>query len=137
MFEQTKRGVTPFFLAPFPAGTFFSEYWGRSPLVIRRETPGYFCGTVDLSDLDRLVTSVRIPANNLNLAQGDTALPFSSYSIDNSFVDKSRVLTLHQQGATIILRSVEQWSPALNRVRIMAEEFFGVEAQVNVYLTPP
>ncbi|MGE3509732.1 MAG: cupin domain-containing protein [Vicinamibacterales bacterium] len=118
------------------ADAFMSEYWERCKLLIGRADPDYFKEVVDIAELDRLVSSVRIPATNLNLARGDTPLPLSSYTSGSSYVEKSRVISLHQEGATVILRSVEQWSPALNRLRIAAEEFFGFESQVNVYLTP-
>src|SRR6185503_10903815 len=121
----------PDFLAPLSADHFFAEYWGRKRLAIHRGAPDHFRDVVDLRELDRLVTCVRIPVANFNLAQGDMPLPFPSYSTGGTFVDKARALTLHQQGATVILRSVEQWSPAINRLRIAAEEFFRCEAQVN------
>lgn len=127
----------PKFLAPTTSERFFREHWGRQRLLVDRAEPGYFRDVVDLRELDRLVTSVRIPVTNFNLARGDTPLPFAAYCSGPQFVDKRRALALHQQGATVILRSVEQWSPTLNRVRIEAEEFFGCEAQINVYLTPP
>jgi len=132
-FEQRVPG----FLAPVTTDRFLSEHWGRKPLVIERGDPTYFNTVIDLREIDRLVTSIRIPSTNFNLAQDDDPLPFAAYCSGGSFVDKQRALSLHRQGATVILRSVEQWSPAFNRLRAVAEEFFGCEAQVNVYLTPP
>lgn len=126
----------PIFLAPFSTEKFKSQYFGRSMLVIHRKAPLHFSKYVSLAHIDELVTSVRIPATNLNLAQGNTPLPLDAYCVGGSYVDKRRVLALHHQGATIILRSVEQWSPELNRLRIAAETFFGFECQINVYITP-
>ena len=128
---------TPKFLAPISVERFFADHWGRERLIIHRDQPDFFRDDVDLGELDRLVTSVRIPVTNFNLARGDTPLPFSDYCVGSSFVDKRRAIDLHQGGATVILRSIEQWSPGLNRLRIAAEEFFRCEAQINVYLTPP
>jgi ribosomal protein L16 Arg81 hydroxylase len=126
---------TPSFLAPFAPEAFFAEHWDQTPVLIARDDRDHFRDVVDLEELDRLVTSARIPVTNLNLARGDSPLPFASYS-QGSLVDQARVLALHREGATIILRAVEQWSPALNRLRIAAEELFQLEAQINVYLTP-
>lgn len=125
------------FLAPEPMHRFFSDYLDRAMLVVRRQNPGYFDSLMTLADIDTLVTSVRIPAANLNLADGDMPLPPEAYCSNGSFVDQRRVLELHRAGATIILRSVEQWCPALNRLRALAEGFFGYPAQINIYLTPP
>ncbi len=134
---MTLEHPVPDFLAPIAADRFFAEHWGRKRLIVRRGDPGYFRDIIGLPELDRLVTSLRIPSTNFNLAQDNDPLPFSAYCSSGSFVDKQRALTLHHQGATVILRSVEQWSPDLNRLRAAAEAFFRCEAQINVYLTPP
>ncbi len=135
--ETTTTAKTPHFLAPCHTSAFFDTHWERTRLVVKRGDPGYFRDVLGLAELDRLVTSVRIPVTNLNLAQGDHPLPFSAYTTDGSYVDKAAVVALHQQGATVILRSLDQWSPGLTRLRVSAEELFGCESQVNVYLTPP
>lgn len=128
---------SPLFIAPFAAHVFKTEYFERNRLLVRRNDAGYFQGVVDISHIDELVTAVRIPPSNFNLALDEEPLPLDAYCVGSTYVDKAKVLALHQEGATIILRAVEQWSPALNRLRIMAEQFFKCECQINVYLTPP
>lgn len=128
---------SPRFLSPVPVDRFMADHWGRKVLHVRRGDPDYFTALLSAAELDRIVTSIRIPASNFNLARGDDPLPFASYCVGNDFVDKRRALALHQQGATIILRALEQWSPGLNRLRVEAETLFGCESQINVYLTPP
>src|SRR5205807_2247038 len=104
----------PLFLAPLCAERFLVEYWGRRLFVANRSEPSFFHNIVRLSELDRLVGSTRLPLANFNLAQGDAPLPVADYCVGGSFVNKERALALHQAGATIILRSIEQWSPGLN-----------------------
>jgi ribosomal protein L16 Arg81 hydroxylase len=128
--------TVPIFLLPFSSETFRSEYLGKAILEIQRYDAQYFSKVLSLSEIDELVTSVRIPATNLNLARGDTPLPAEQYCIGGAYVDKRRMLDLHKAGATIILRSMEQWSPQLNRLRVAAESFFHVDCQINVYVTP-
>ncbi|MFC4161894.1 cupin domain-containing protein [Chitinimonas lacunae] len=127
----------PFFLAPISASTFLNEYLDRNRLLIKRHDPHFFDQLIGMGEIDRLVTAVRIPATNFNLARDNDPLPQSLYCSGGGFVDKARMLAQHEDGATIILRSIEQWSPPLNRLRIMAEQFFGFESQINAYLTPP
>lgn len=127
----------PIFLQPFSADLFQLNYIDKERLVIHRNDESHFRDIVDLAHIDEMITSVRIPATNLNLAQDDAPLPLDAYCIGGSYIDKTRLLLLHEKGATIILRAAEQWSAKLNRLRIMAEEFFGCECQINVYLTPP
>lgn len=127
----------PFFLAPIGSATFVERYLDRERLLIQRRDPHFFNALIELADIDRLVTSIRIPATNFNLARDNDPLPQSAYCSGGGFVDKARMLAQHRDGATIILRSVEQWSPELNRLRMEAERFFGFESQINAYLTPP
>lgn len=127
---------SPAFLAPVTLEAFLERFWGRERLVLQRNDETYFKDFLTMGALDRLVTSTRIPLSNFNLAKGDAPLPFAEYARGGDFVDRERALALHKAGATIILRSVEQWSASLNRLRIMAETAFRCEAQVNVYLTP-
>lgn len=138
MNDATKNACDiPIFLNPFSEELFRSNYFEKNVLTIQRNESLHFNSFVDPSHIDELVTSVRIPPTNLNLAQGDTPLPLESYCIGGAYVEKARVLALHQEGATIILRSVEQWSLGLNRLKIIAEKFFDCECQINVYITPP
>ena len=134
---MTAHPQPPVFLAPFPVDSFHAEFFEKARLHIQRNDPTHFRDVVDLAHIDELVTSVRIPPANFNLAQGDTPLPLDAYCIGATYVDKARVLALHQQGATIILRAVEQWSSHLNRLRVAAEAFFHCACQINVYITPP
>jgi lysine-specific demethylase/histidyl-hydroxylase NO66 len=127
----------PVFLAPFPVISFNADYFEKARLLIQRNDRTHFRDWVDLAHIDELVTSVRIPPTNFNLAQGDKPLPLEVYCIGATYVDKVKVLALHQQGATIILRAAEQWSSRLNRLRVVAEGFFHCECQINVYVTPP
>jgi lysine-specific demethylase/histidyl-hydroxylase NO66 len=129
--------TVPSFLSPMPADEFRRQHLERAALLMQRADHGFFSSIVSLEQLDELVTSIRIPATNLNLAQGDQPLALSAYCSGAGYVDKGKMLDLHRRGATIILRSIEQWSADLNRLRIEAEDFFHCECQINVYLTPP
>jgi bifunctional lysine-specific demethylase and histidyl-hydroxylase NO66 len=129
--------VVPIFFAPYSYDELDTAYIHKNRLIISRDDPSYFRDVVDISHIDELITSVRIPATNLNLAKDDVPLALDKYCIGDSFVDKARMLKLHEEGATIILRSVEQWSPSINRLRMMAEEFYRCECQINIYVTPP
>jgi ribosomal protein L16 Arg81 hydroxylase len=123
-------------LEPYGASEFSQTHWERSTLVIHREDRDFFRDVLSLDEIDRLICSTRIPATNFNLARGDQPLPLSAYATGD-YVDQERSLGLHRQGATIILRSVDQWSASLTGLRVEIEEAIGFEAQLNLYLTPP
>lgn len=125
-----------YILSPIHLGEFLDNHWNAHKwLHVPREQPKYFDLRISLDEIDRLVCGTRIPPSNLSMAINDDPLPLSSYC-NGDFVDRERVLALHRSGATIILRSIEQWSPALAQIRCESEQLFGFEAQINVYLTP-
>lgn len=123
-------------LTPITFEEFTKTYLERKLLHLKRGNPEYFSSVVDLKHLDEIVTSIRIPPTNLNLAKDNLPLPLEDYCIGNSYVDKSQVLEHHRNGATIILRSIEQWSSCFARLREAIENLFGCECQVNLYFTP-
>lgn len=103
---------------------------------IERGDPNYFLDRVGLDEIDRLVCSSRIPPSNLSMARNNDPLERAKYCTGDS-VDHRKMLAMHRQGATIILRSIEQWSPKFAAFRTDAESLLGYESQINVYLTPP
>lgn len=86
-------------------------------------------------DIFELLYSTEFPTTNVDLADGQEALPKSSYCIDNR-VDINKVMQLHASGATIILRAAHRWSSKLAIACDMIEYDFGYRTQANVYLTP-
>lgn len=86
-------------------------------------------------ELWNLIRAFDIPAALLDLAQDCTPLPKSTYTTRGE-LDKRRILELHHNGATIILRAAHRWLPGLRDLCSTAEAFFGTGAQANIYLTP-
>ncbi len=123
-------------LAPVAATPFLQKTWEREALHVARDDPDYYGSLFTLADLDRLLAETALPATNLNLARDGTPLDQGAYAL-GAFVDMARVLSLHNEGATIILRSIEQWHRGLDQLTRAAVREFGSLAQVNVYATPP
>ncbi len=87
------------------------------------------------ADVDQLFASVDLPATNLDLADGSQPLPKTSYA-PSGVIDRRRVLGLHREGATVIIRAAQRWSAKLRRLCAGLEWDFGFPAQANIYLTP-
>jgi len=130
------KQIDSYILNPIKVNDFINNHWDNHQLIhIQRELPDYFNSVINIEEIDRLVCGSRIPPTNINLAQNNDPLPLSSFC-SGDLVDHMKVLALHRRGATIILRSIEQWSPAFLLIRSEFERLFGFEAQINVYLTP-
>lgn len=126
-----------YILSPNSFECFFKENWLiYKPLHIKRKQANYFENLISLKEIDRLVCNSKLPLANLTMAKDNTPLGFSEYT-DNGLINPDKVLFHHKKGATIILRSIEQWSPSIASIRIEVEKLLGFEVQVNVYLTPP
>ena len=123
-------------LDPVDRRTFLDRYWEREWLHVARDDAGWFADLFGVDELDRLLADVRLPATNLDLAQDSTPLPKGAYAADG-FVDLASVMKLHADGATIILRSLEQWCRPLDDLTRAATATFGTPSQINVYATPP
>lgn len=125
------------FLSPMEEANFYVNHWClHEKLHLSRNDKHYFENLVSVEEIDRLVCSTRIPVTNFNLAKDNDPLPVESYCTGD-LVDANKVLFHHQNGATIILRSAEQWSAPIAKLRAEAEKLLGYEAQINVYITPP
>lgn len=115
---------------------FRQETWQRRHLIISSDAASALGDSwLTVDDIDELFSSVDFPVTNLDLADGSQPLPKGSYAPGGS-VERGRVLSLHRQGATIILRAAHRWSAKLRRLCAGLEWDFGFPAQANIYLTP-
>lgn len=125
-------------LHPVSLHDYFSEYWEKRPLVIRRSDPRYFESLLTFADVDRVITTLDRgypdvllkDANDPNLAQADYTLP-------NGALDVARVYELFHQGATVTLAFLDTVLPALTLFCRSLEREFSCPLQSNVYMTPP
>lgn len=132
-------------LAPVAVTEFFSTYWERHHLHVRRDKPGFFDAVVSVADLDRHLQSRQLPAAFLNVVRKGTGIPFTQWtrtdegpSGDTARVAiPERLLALHDQGATLIFNRAHRALPALADFCGALSREVGIHARANLYLTPP
>ena len=122
-------------IAPFSLGDFYDRYWEQDSVHIKRSHGDHFSDILDLEEIDRIFSSVRLSRPSIDLALGDEPLSKESF-FDGDVLNRDKVLGLHSDGATIILRSFHGWSSRLQRLRVTIEKETGCPCQANVYLTP-
>lgn len=115
--------------------TFWQEHWEKQVLPAKHNCPNYFDDLPGIEELDVLLSNTEMPATHFDLAKDSKPIPKESYTA-GAVVDMQRALSLHYDGATIILRALHNWNGSLQKLRMAAEAAFNVPAQVNVYLTP-
>jgi bifunctional lysine-specific demethylase and histidyl-hydroxylase MINA len=127
-------------LHPVPADAFLRDYYERSPLVVRRAAPEWFGELLTLDDIDRILSTMRLRAPDVRVAQWGGLVPRSGYCgtpDGEDEVDVDRVLELFGQGETVILQQLERWWPPLRGLCAALGAVLGGRAQANVYITPP
>jgi bifunctional lysine-specific demethylase and histidyl-hydroxylase NO66 len=98
-----------------------------------------------LDDADHLLTSTAIRTPQVRLARDGAVLAESAYTRGGSLagkpltglVDPVKLMRLHDEGATIVLRGLQRyWTPVSDLVAELELEL-GHPCQANAYLTPP
>lgn len=136
----TAIGTDPvaFLLGTDQAERFFSAHYEREPVIGTTGDPDRFRLVVNVSDIDRLVTSTDLKEGDLILADARRGgIEPSVYLDDQSFVDRGVVASQYRAGATIILNQAQRSIPGLGALCEGLEHVFSSHVQTNLYLTPP
>lgn len=125
--------------------TFLAESWERAPHLRRGADPEGFADLLSLDEVDRIVTtrSPRPPA--LRMVRDGQPLPRGQYTRTGTvggrrlddLADPGRVLTLFEEGATLVLQGLHRWHAPVGALRDGLEAELTHPVQVNAYLTPP
>jgi hypothetical protein len=129
---------------PLDLDTFFSGYWEKKPLIIPRSQPGYFSNLLSLEAVDTILTSTNLRVPGFRLVRQGSQIPIREYttrvsmtpSAFDELIDADKVYALYQEGATIVLQSLDRsWGPLIEFCKSL-EAYLGHPVQANMYLTP-
>ena len=126
------------------AQTFLTKVWA-SRVHLHRADPDELVRLLSLRDADQLLTSSAIRTPSIRLAKDGAVLPESAYTRTatlagkplTGLVDARKVLTLFDDGATVVFQGVHRYWPPLTALVAELELELGHPCQVNAYLTPP
>jgi ribosomal protein L16 Arg81 hydroxylase len=125
-----------YLLAPCPVERFVDEVFETAPLIVRRNEPGRYGDLLSIADIDRLVASVEMRGDGLQLVRSKPKIAPRDYVLSSGIVDPIRLADLYAGGATIILNQLQRLHPPLDALTRALETAFCVPLQANVYLTP-
>ena len=123
-------------LAPVGVDEFIHDYLERKELVLHRQDSAYFDPLLTLDDIDRHLSYVGHRFPDIAVANALEDIAPSEFTIGTDRIDKNRVYQLFDQGATIVMRKMHNFVPALAALVRSAEKTFACEFQCNVYFTP-
>lgn len=135
-FQQTATSLE-WLINPIGPQVFFSDYWEKQALVIKRQQPGFFSSLLSLDEVDRVLTTLDLRYPNVTLKNADRNVTADDYTVRGNALDIARVYQLFQEGATITLAFLDNVIPALTALCRSLEAEFTSPFQSNVYLTPP
>ncbi len=123
---------------------FADRYWGREPLLSRRdELPEAFADLFSNDAVDELVSRRGLRTPFLRVAKNGATLGDRAFTqgggVGAAIADQAsddKLLALFGDGATIVLQGVHRtWDPVLTFSQDLAAEL-GHPVQVNAYVTP-
>lgn len=123
-------------ISPVSFARFLREHWEQSLMLVQGRPADKYAEILTIDSIDRTLASCKIPPTHIDLGRDSASIAKTEFCSGND-VDLDRVLSLHRQGATIILRAFHEWSWPVQSLRRMFEAVFECPVQVNVYLTPP
>jgi ribosomal protein L16 Arg81 hydroxylase len=123
-------------IAPVPPQRFFAEHWERQPLVVARDRPTHFDSLLSLADIDALLASGGLRAEEISVVNADSAVARGDYMRSDGTADVVRVAGLLADGATLILQQLHRRHGPLARLCRAMEQEFSMPFQTNIYLTP-
>src|SRR4051812_35583466 len=117
-------------LAPVTEQEFLSRHWEKSPLLVRRQIPGYYGDLLTLEDFDRHIATA---PNALKSAEAknkkNTRYTGNTASLMHSIRGDMR------QGMTLVLDQLQEREPKLGLLCRVLEQETGHRFQTNCYLT--
>jgi ribosomal protein L16 Arg81 hydroxylase len=130
-------------LAPLSVEVFLDKYWEQEPRLVPRDDLGYFGSLLSLENIDDILVTGQLHADELQIVRDDDLIDPSKYCrhiIDSSGrmreIDPSAVVDHFRNGASLVFKSLQKRRPPLARLCAQLEALLNVETWANVYATP-
>src|SRR5258708_28689934 len=124
-------------IAPFDAEIFFRDVWEQKPLLVSRQSPGYYAHLLSLSDLDDVLTKGNVKYPDIRLTTDKSPPASKEYTYGDGCIDPVAVCRLHSGGTTVIFDNMQFRIPGLGSLCNHLAGELGIRFQTNLYLTPP
>ncbi len=132
-------------LQPIDPDTFFSEYWEKKPLHIKRGDHGYYKDLLTQLDLENLISSGNLRYPSIKLVPKGTNAFFRpevyttnvkhGTDVISGIPDVAKIFSEYRAGNTVSLLALDQnWAP-LGQLCQALEHYFNHAVRANGYMT--
>jgi len=124
-------------LDPVDPSAFFRDIFEEKFHLIPRGEAGRFDDLVSVDVIDDFIASNSLFSGMIDATRAEPQITRNQFTLDNDHVDRSALLRLYQDNATIIAPHLHSYHKPLGDFVRALEPVFSASLQTNVYLTPP
>lgn len=124
-------------LDPVDPSTFFTETFEEGVHLIERDEPGRYTDLVSVDALDAFIADNQLFEGQIDATRADPQITRDAFTLANDQIDRSALLRLYQDKATIIAPHLHSYHKPLGDFVRALEPVFSASVQTNIYLTPP
>ncbi|MGP1352648.1 MAG: cupin domain-containing protein [Parasphingopyxis sp.] len=124
-------------LDPVDPSAFFTETFEERVYLIEREEPGRYADLVSVDVLDAFIADNQLFEGQIDATRAEPQITRDAFTLANDQIDRSALLRLYQDKATIIAPHLHSYHKPLGDFVRALEPVFSASVQTNIYLTPP
>ena len=124
-------------LDPVDPSAFFTETFEERVYLIEREEPGRYSDLVSVDVLDAFIADNQLFEGQIDATRAEPQITRDAFTLANDQIDRSALLRLYQDKATIIAPHLHSYHKPLGDFVRALEPVFSASVQTNIYLTPP
>ena len=124
-------------LDPVDPSRFFTEIFEESVHLISRGESDRYGDLVSVDVLDAFIADNQLFEGQIDATRADPQITRDAFTLDNDQIDRSALLRLYQDKATIIAPHLHSYHKPLGDFVRALEPVFSASVQTNIYLTPP
>lgn len=124
-------------LDPVDPSSFFEEIFEEGPHLITRDEPGRYADLVSVDVLDHFIAANVLFSGMIDATRAEPRITRDQFTMANDQIDRSALLRLYQDKATIIAPHLHSYHKPLGDFVRALEVVFSASLQTNIYLTPP
>jgi hypothetical protein len=125
------------FIAPIDPILFFSDYYEKKPLLIKRNRLNFYNNLLNINDIENYLLSDTLSFNDLKVLLNNQLVPSSNYSNPSgSGIDLGKLQSYRDNGALMVMNNINRNVKKTSDFLAPIESELKTSFQCNCYLSP-